>query len=130
MSNDTERSPLVIVAEDEAILRLVIAQTFEECGFSVLSASDGMEALHFLRDHPECCLLVSDIRMPNMNGYDLARNALNFQTHPTILLLTGFADPIPKSLKNRVTLLHKPMAVDELCARAIAICGQPPAGIR
>jgi CheY-like chemotaxis protein len=120
---DTER-PLVIVAEDEAMLRIVVVQNLEDCGFTVLEASDGLQALEHAKAHSGCSLLISDVRMPNMDGYSLAENVLQLDPRPTVLLLTGYADPLPPSLRMRVTLLKKPVSMEELCERAKTLCGQ------
>lgn len=119
-----ELAPLVIVAEDEPIIRLIVVMGLEECGFRVLEAADGYAAWDYLKE-VECSLLVSDIRMPGMDGYALAENVLALEKHPPILLLTGYSDPIPPSLKNRITLLQKPVPVEELCERAKSLCRNP-----
>ena len=117
--------PIVIVAEDEAMLRILIVQNMRECGFAVLEARDGLEALDHAKIHSECRLLISDVRMPHLDGYGLADSVLQLLPHPAILLLTGYADPVPSSLQERVTLLKKPVSMEELCERAKAICGNP-----
>ena len=117
--------PLIIVAEDEAMLRIIVAQNLEECGFEVLEAADGLAAWNFAQNHPDCRLVMSDVRMPNVDGYTLAQNLLKLEPHPPILLLTDYADPMPPALKERVTLLRKPVTMEELCARAKSLCGEP-----
>jgi len=61
MSNGT-----ILLAEDEAVLRLICVETLEDCGFRVFAASDGVDALELLMSHSEVALLISDIRMPRM----------------------------------------------------------------
>jgi CheY-like chemotaxis protein len=100
----------------------------EECGFDVLSASNGREALDQTKMHPECRLLVSDIRMPVMDGYRLASEVLTLDPHPPIMFLTGYADPLPAHLQNKVTFLKKPISMEELCERARPICDTPSRG--
>ena len=114
---------LVIVAEDEAMLRFVVVQNLEDCGFSVLACANGLDALDQAKIHPECRLLISDVRMPVMNGFDLAGEVLSLDPHPPVMLLTGFSDPLPEDLSNRITLLKKPISMDELCERARSLCG-------
>ena len=117
--------PLIIVAEDEGVLRLVVTIGLEDCGFQVLEAVDGQAAWELLRARPDCRLIVSDVRMPRMDGYVLAHRVLSLEVHPPILLLTGYADPLPEYLKNRITLLPKPVPLEVLCERAKSICGNP-----
>ena len=61
----------VLVAEDEAMFRDAAVESLKACGFQVFQAGDGQEALDILKAHPEISLLVSDVRMPNMDGYAL-----------------------------------------------------------
>jgi len=110
------------------MLRLVLAQSLEECGFTVLAAANGLEALDQAKMHPECQLLVSDVRMPVMDGYQLAAEVLALDPHPAIMLITGYAGPLPDTLRNRVTVLSKPINIDELCDRARTLCGDPGIG--
>ena len=115
--------PLIIVADDEAMLRIMISQYLEDSGFAVVEAADGLEAFHETKTHPDCCLLISDVKMPNMDGYSLAKSVLELMPYLPVLLMTGYADPIPEALRTRVTLLKKPFPIEDLCERAKMICG-------
>ena len=57
------RTP-ILVAEDEAMLRLIAVEMLQDHGFEVFEAADGAEALDLLKANPEIALLVSDIRCP------------------------------------------------------------------
>lgn len=89
--------PLAIVAEDEAMLRLVVEQNLEECGFTVVAVADGADGLRQAKLHPECQLLVTEVRMPIMDGYALASEVLALHPHLPIMILTGYADPLQKN---------------------------------
>ncbi len=115
--------PMVIVADDELMLRLVIAQNLEDCGFRVHEAADGLAAWQCAQDELDCCLVISDVRMPLMDGYTLAEKLLSLEFHPPVLLMTGYAAAMPHALRERVTLLHKPVAMDVLCDHAKRLCG-------
>ena len=59
----------VLLAEDEALIRQMLARVLERCGFRVSLASDGVEALELFRDRVgETDVLVLDVRMPNLDG--------------------------------------------------------------
>jgi len=65
----------VLLAEDTAFFRKQIHKFLEKSGFSVTVAVDGLEAFNLIKDKEEVRfdLIVSDIEMPNMTGYELAR---------------------------------------------------------
>jgi CheY-like chemotaxis protein len=85
--------PRVLIAEDEEPLRALIGRALTEDGHEVVTAADGAEALDVLkRDGGRFDLLLTDIRMPVMDGLALAlASARDFPALP-ILLMTGYAD--------------------------------------
>lgn len=68
----------VLVAEDDALMLLLVAAMLRKNGYTVLEARDGAEAWAVMRERSgEIAAVLSDIYMPNINGLELA--ALNFQ---------------------------------------------------
>ena len=63
-------SACILVVDDEVNVRECIQRTLQVAGYHVLAASDGAEALDLLRSHP-VDLILTDIAMPRMNGYQL-----------------------------------------------------------
>ncbi|MGH6828088.1 MAG: response regulator, partial [Rhizomicrobium sp.] len=59
----------VLIAEDEVMLRAIAVEMLEDAGFEVFQAADGEEALALLKLNPGIALLISDIKMPRMDGY-------------------------------------------------------------
>jgi len=83
----------ILVADDEEGLRSLIARALKQDGHAVMTASDGAEALDLLtREQGAFELLLSDIRMPVMDGIALALTAARDHPDVTILLMTGYAD--------------------------------------
>jgi len=113
----------ILVAEDEAMLRIIVVEMLEEAGFAVYEAGDGIEALALLKAHPQIALLVSDIKMPCMDGFALVAAGLEFKPELKVLLMTGYAPgPLPPALKARqIPILHKPFNPERLCAMAVAL---------
>jgi CheY-like chemotaxis protein len=107
----------ILIAEDEAMLRAIAVEMLEDAGFSVLQAGDGEEALAILKSHPSIQVLVSDIKMPRMDGYALAEAGLKLRPELKILLMTGYAqEPPPDLLRAReIHTLHKPFNLERLC---------------
>jgi two-component system, cell cycle response regulator CpdR len=83
----------ILVAEDEEGLRSLVARALVQDGHAVTTANDGAEALDVLtREHGAFELLLTDIRMPIMDGIALALAAARDHPNLAILLMTGFAD--------------------------------------
>jgi len=83
----------ILVAEDEEALRAFIARALVEDGHEVVAAADGAEALDALSRPGETFdLLLTDIRMPIMDGIALALAAARDRPDLIILLMTGYAD--------------------------------------
>ena len=83
----------ILIAEDEEALRNLLARALQQDGHEVATANDGAEALDVLaRDDGAFELLLTDIRMPVMDGIALALAAARDHPDLTILLMTGYAD--------------------------------------
>jgi two-component system, cell cycle response regulator CpdR len=83
----------ILIAEDEEALRALCARALATQGHDVKSAGDGSEALDLLAREQGCFdLLLTDIRMPIMDGIALALVAAREFPELTILLMTGYAD--------------------------------------
>jgi len=83
----------VLVAEDEEALRAFIARALAQDGHEVVATADGGEALDALtREQGRFDLLLTDIRMPVMDGIALSLAAARDWPELTILLMTGYAD--------------------------------------
>ena len=83
----------ILIAEDEEALCALCARGLTTDGHEVKTAADGSEALDVLtREEGRFDLLLTDIRMPIMDGIALALNAARDFPELTILLMTGYAD--------------------------------------
>jgi chemotaxis family two-component system sensor histidine kinase/response regulator PixL len=77
------RNPKVVLVVDDAIsLRQTISLTLKKAGYQVLQAQNGVEGLEQLQRHPEIELIVSDLEMPRMNGFELLSNV---RQNPSLL---------------------------------------------
>lgn len=82
--------PLVLVVEDEHLLRGMAAEYLEDCGFSVLQAESADEAVDLLRMHRRIGVVFADIQMPGrMNGLDLAHWISETLPGVKVLLTSG-----------------------------------------
>jgi CheY-like chemotaxis protein len=108
----------VIVAEDEAPLRSLIVEALTQKNLSVLEAADGVEALAHVKDYPGVSLILSDVRMPRMGGYELIDAAIALHPELKALMMTAYIvdQPPPAALRAReIRVLVKPVDLDRLC---------------
>jgi len=108
----------ILLAEDEDTLRSLIVRALTQEGHEVVAAADGAAALDELtRDGGRFELLLTDIRMPVMDGVALALAAARDYPDLTILLMTGFADQRERA-HGLDALIHdvitKPFSVAEI----------------
>jgi two-component system cell cycle response regulator CpdR len=85
--------PRILIADDEEPVRSLIARALQMDGHVTVTAQDGAEALDILNREPGAFdLLLTDIKMPIMDGIALALAAARDFPKLPILLMTGFAD--------------------------------------
>jgi DNA-binding response OmpR family regulator len=83
----------ILIAEDEDAIRNLIARALTQDGHQVVAVQDGAEAFDiFTREDGAFELLLTDIRMPVMDGIALALAAARSHPEVPILLMTGYAD--------------------------------------
>jgi len=108
----------VLIADDEESMRLLVARAIAMDGHDIVTAEDGAEALEILtRDEGAFDLLLTDIKMPVMDGIALALAAARDFPRLTILLMTGFADQRERA-SGLEAIVHdvitKPFAVADI----------------
>jgi CheY-like chemotaxis protein len=111
---------LILVVEDEALVRRMSVDTLTELGYSVIEAADGHEALEQLGRNPKVSLLFTDIVMPGMTGRVLADRALADKPSLKILYTTGYTrNAIVHNgvVDYGVAFLQKPFTVGALARK-------------
>jgi chemotaxis family two-component system sensor histidine kinase/response regulator PixL len=91
----TAKAPTVLVVDDAVALRRTLALTLERAGCRVLQARDGREAIEQLQQSPSVNLVVCDIEMPNMNGFEFLscrRQDLKISKIPVVMLTSRSND--------------------------------------
>jgi len=106
-----DQTPIVLVVDDEMLIRLMAAEYLRDCGFHVLEASSADEAIGVLISEHHIDVLFSDVRMPgSMNGFQLAQWVRTHRPTTEIILASGYADKDEASahLFNPSDVLAKP----------------------
>ena len=86
----------ILVVDDEEALRTVLSSELEGEGYQVASAGDGQEAINVLTSK-EFDLILLDIKMPNVDGFEVLKFVKERHPKTKVIMLTGFAD-----LKNAI----------------------------
>jgi PAS domain S-box-containing protein len=85
----------ILLAEDEAAVRGLASVILRSCGYQVLEAGDGPEALRLLQQRTgPLHLLVTDVMMPHMNGVQLAERVRQLRPDVRVLYISGYTDDI------------------------------------
>jgi len=102
---------LVLVVEDEPVVRSVITEILTNEGYRIMEAGDAPSGLQILNQSSRVDLLITDIGLPGMNGREFADQARNIRPDLKILFVTGYAQSAAKAkgfLKPGMDLITKP----------------------
>lgn len=117
MRTQPDKSPTVLVVEDDVIVRIVIADDLRLAGFQVIEAGSGGEALAVLDTDRTVDLIVSDIHMPGrINGIDLAVTVLNRFPQTRIILCSGSTDGHKLAGISGIPFIPKPYRPEAVIA--------------
>jgi two-component system cell cycle sensor histidine kinase/response regulator CckA len=112
---------VVLIAEDEPMVRSIMARSLRDCGYTVLEAADGREALHLVESrNGRLSLIVADVVMPDMGGRNLATRVAERWPDVPVLFTSGYTgmDVIRRGLlEEGREFLQKPLAPEELARK-------------
>lgn len=102
---------VVLVAEDEPAVRTLVCMVLQMAGYSVIPASNGLEAIALYRTSPERFdLVLTDLDMPVMDGYQLVTLIRESTPDARIVCMSGN----PREVPPRVSFLQKPFTPQAL----------------
>jgi DNA-binding NtrC family response regulator len=111
------RSPLVLVVEDDDLLRFASSYELAESGFKTLVARTADEAVAILNEFEAIDALFTDISMPgNMNGVDLAHHVREKQPQAYVLITSGDDPPADPGLPENSHFIPKPYTLPDVAA--------------
>lgn len=109
----TSSSPAsILVVDDDAAIREIIAETLGDEGYTVLQASDGAQALDILRRSAEPLVVLLDLMMPGMSGKDVLRAVAadrRLATTHAYVLITAAEHGLPLPFVHLLTVLKVPI---------------------
>ncbi len=110
------QNTLVMVVEDDVNLREAIVDTLEMDDISVIQASDGEEALMLLRQN-NVSLVVSDVNMPRLDGYQLLRRMATEWPELPVLIMTAYgsiSNAVEAIQNGAIDYMEKPFSTQTL----------------
>jgi CheY-like chemotaxis protein len=122
----------VLVVEDDLNLRQLVARVLGDCGYTVLAASGGVEALAFAKD-PGTVIdaVITDVVMPGMNGRELVEKLIEARPGMGSLLMSGYTDDDVLRrgvLHGETAFLQKPFTPDQLARKIRNVLDRAPVG--
>ncbi|MBP0492522.1 PAS domain S-box protein [Roseomonas indoligenes] len=117
----------VLVVDDEATVRMLVAEVLEEFGYAAVEAADGFSGLKVLQSDLRIDLLITDVGLPGgMNGRQLADAARALRPALKVLFITGYAENAALGngrLEPGMHVLTKPFAMEALATRIREVIG-------
>jgi two-component system, response regulator PdtaR len=105
----SKSTPVVLIVEDDPLLRMLAVEVVEEAGFVALEAADADEAVTLLESRLDISLLFTDIDMPgSMDGLKLAHAVRDRWPPIKILLVSGHVRLQPSELPSNSCFVGKP----------------------
>ena len=109
MPNTDPKAFLILIVEDQALVRVCICEQLEDAGFGVIEAADAEEALISFETHAGVTTLFTDINMPGaLDGVALAHKIFSLRPEVQLILTSGRAQPAAHTLPPGARFLAKP----------------------
>lgn len=115
----------VLIVEDEASIREMIALNLHLAGMEALEAESAEQALTLLEQQPDCDVAILDVMLPGMNGFSLCETIRRTDQKIGIIILSAKGqeqDKIRGLSIGADDYMTKPFSVSELLARVLALC--------
>ncbi|TWB13747.1 PAS domain S-box-containing protein [Nitrospirillum amazonense] len=125
--NRARSDEVVLVVEDEPVVRKLIVELLGDLGYRVLEADDGPSGLAILQSDQQIDLLITDVGLPGLNGRQIADAARPARPGLKVLFMTGYAEnamPSHDFLAQGMELITKPFPMDVLAQRLRKIMAQ------
>jgi CheY-like chemotaxis protein len=114
--NDLETRTTILVIDDDDDIREVLATLLDEAGFRVVTAANGREALEHLREDPQPDVILLDLMMPEMDGYQFRAEQQRdpaLRAIPTLIVTAGTVTSRVEAL-GAEAILRKPVSLRRL----------------
>ncbi|MCB0174907.1 MAG: response regulator, partial [Anaerolineae bacterium] len=118
----------ILVVEDEEMVRKLAVETLEAHGYHVLEAANSSHCLHLAAEYDGSIqLLLTDVIMPGLNGYELYQQLLEHQPDLQVLYMSGYTDNVIAHhgiLYDGINFLQKPFTILKLLQKVRIVLGE------
>ncbi|WP_448120957.1 response regulator [Xanthomonas arboricola] len=116
---------LILVVDDEPILREMAVLLLRQRGYRTIEASNSLEALSLIKEHPEIFLIFTDLQMPGeLDGYGLISFLRSGGNNLPAILTSGLGRS-PRGLPPRTIFISKPYAFNDLLHKIDRLAAAP-----
>jgi CheY-like chemotaxis protein len=102
----------ILVVDDDPEVREIVSEILGDFGHCVVAAGGGIEALRMLEETPNIDLVITDVRMPDISGLELAARATRERRDLKVILISGYF----LAQDTGIRVLRKPFRMTELQA--------------
>lgn len=119
--------PVILVVEDEVLVRNFVCLQLQRDGYQVLAAADGVEALEVARAYTGAIqMLLSDVVMPRMDGLALVERMLQDRPRIRVLMMSGRLSPEAREKSIQLPFIRKPFVPKDLREKIKEVMKNPP----
>ncbi len=119
---ETTSTKTILIVDDETALCHMLSEMLAEEGYRLLEASSGTLALDILKS-TDVDLIISDIEMPGMTGFDLLKQVNELYPKIKIQLVSGYSDQVENGNVLHKKILYKPYSQFDMIERARDMLG-------
>ena len=112
---------VAIVVDDDVNVRRLFHDALDQAGIGALVTASGEEALRLAFTRPDTCVVLADVRMPRMDGWDLEREMRRMAPGLPVVLVTA-----DRLLSIRGSVRDKPVSADDIAALVRTNCAAHP----
>lgn len=112
-------NPNILLIEDDEILRITVSDSLKKMGWPVTAAEDGQEGLNLIKNN-NFDIVISDIRLPKINGIDVLKDIKNYYPNAEVIMITAFGnieDAVGIIKFGAYDYITKPFHTDDLIFR-------------
>lgn len=125
----TPHQPIVLLVDDEYLVRGVLGEILKESGFEVVTAENGAEAIHVLSKLERVDLVFSDIKMAPLDGFALAKWAHENRPGLPVILASGYSGKTNMAAElNGAQFFRKPFDFDAVVEKIRDTIAHKPGG--